>query len=572
MANLVQIAEELEFVPKEQLVALAQDPNSRFPQYMVVSEIQRRTQMEKMYAAQKQRQQPDTTVTDELLSEFSQPRQGLEQVADMRAAANGMQQPMPQRTGFQTGGLTEADRNYLSGVLGYPDWGTLQRRLTEEGKYQALVNELETIERQPVSGEGVLTIPDIWTELSEPYDLAPHAFIQKRKGQIKAAEQAQIEARNAELLRVARELGIEEVEPFGEERYRTIEGGVGGEVFTVPTEEELRNLDIRDDQTIGPEIDDQTIDPAEFDIQAAIDAAQENIGTTLAPLKEAAGNIPEYQSIFTPEMQQRFLDTTSPEKWQPPEIDPSLYTATLPPVVYEAPTEQQRQDELNAYGLASLAKAFGTAKHMGEAGAMMGEAALAIPSIKREQRQEALAGQSLARQMASEDFNLRLQQETLKRTRSKEEYESEMANLDRTQQGIVNWVTVMQQDYANEFASMQAAFESQYKISEASRGMEGDAARIAETTARLKILRQQVDAQQDATITTIANTLENNIRNTMDQIESGIGDSDYLLRQLNDQNGMLTNIVLYITRRGGITMPEGIQTGMQPLPIDLVNQ
>ena len=53
MANLVEVAEELEYVPKEQLIQMAQEPNSRFPSYMVLSEIQRRTQMERMYNAER---------------------------------------------------------------------------------------------------------------------------------------------------------------------------------------------------------------------------------------------------------------------------------------------------------------------------------------------------------------------------------------------------------------------------------------------------------------------------------------------------------------------------------------
>ena len=51
MANLVQLSNELEYVPKEQLAAMAQDPNSRFPTYLVLSEIQRRTANEKAYEA-----------------------------------------------------------------------------------------------------------------------------------------------------------------------------------------------------------------------------------------------------------------------------------------------------------------------------------------------------------------------------------------------------------------------------------------------------------------------------------------------------------------------------------------
>ena len=86
MANLVEVAEELEYVPKDQLVQMAQDPSSRFPSYMVLSEIQRRTQMEKMYNAQRA-ERPTSTVAEELVGEFASP-QGL---AGMSAGRLGPQ-------------------------------------------------------------------------------------------------------------------------------------------------------------------------------------------------------------------------------------------------------------------------------------------------------------------------------------------------------------------------------------------------------------------------------------------------------------------------------------------------
>lgn len=77
MANLVQVAEELEYVPKDQLIQMSQNPESRYPQYLVLSEIQRRTQMEKMYNAQEaSMNQPQTTVAEEVVADFAQP-QGL---------------------------------------------------------------------------------------------------------------------------------------------------------------------------------------------------------------------------------------------------------------------------------------------------------------------------------------------------------------------------------------------------------------------------------------------------------------------------------------------------------------
>ncbi len=70
--NLVELATELEYVPKDQLAQMSQDPSSRYPQYLVLSEIQRRTANEKAYAAA--RPQPTTTVAEEVVGEFMQPQ------------------------------------------------------------------------------------------------------------------------------------------------------------------------------------------------------------------------------------------------------------------------------------------------------------------------------------------------------------------------------------------------------------------------------------------------------------------------------------------------------------------
>tara|TARA_R100000951_G_C2652460_1_gene184816 strand:- start:574 stop:1902 length:1329 start_codon:yes stop_codon:yes gene_type:complete len=86
MANLIQIAEELEYMPKDQLAQMTQDPNSTYPQFLVLSEIQRRTQLEKAYQAQATQAEPQTTVAEETVAEFMAP-QGLQGMA---------QQPMPQ--------------------------------------------------------------------------------------------------------------------------------------------------------------------------------------------------------------------------------------------------------------------------------------------------------------------------------------------------------------------------------------------------------------------------------------------------------------------------------------------
>jgi len=70
--NLVQLASDLEFVPKEQLAQMSQDPNTSYPPYLVLAEIQRRTQNDKAYAAMKP--QPTSTVAEEVVNEFVQPK------------------------------------------------------------------------------------------------------------------------------------------------------------------------------------------------------------------------------------------------------------------------------------------------------------------------------------------------------------------------------------------------------------------------------------------------------------------------------------------------------------------
>ena len=47
MANLIKLSNDLEYVPKEQLIQMSQNPDSTYPSYLVLAEIQRRTQNEK---------------------------------------------------------------------------------------------------------------------------------------------------------------------------------------------------------------------------------------------------------------------------------------------------------------------------------------------------------------------------------------------------------------------------------------------------------------------------------------------------------------------------------------------
>lgn len=124
MANLVELSNQLEDFPEQQLVQMSQDPNSMYPSYLVLSEIQRRNQMRKMYEAQQPK--PQTTVAEEVISEFTG-QQGLQgamaqspgpQDAFPPSDMGNMAPPSPMqamasggRTGYQVGGFTPTAEN-----------------------------------------------------------------------------------------------------------------------------------------------------------------------------------------------------------------------------------------------------------------------------------------------------------------------------------------------------------------------------------------------------------------------------------------------------------------------------
>jgi len=133
MANLIQQANDLEYVPKDQLIQMSQNPDNNYPSYLVLAEIQRRTQNEKAYAAQQP--QPETTVSEELVQEFAG-QQGLQgamaqspgpQNAFPPSDMSNMAPPSPQMgmpsQQMMGGGLTEYAEGGITGyqVGGSPD-------------------------------------------------------------------------------------------------------------------------------------------------------------------------------------------------------------------------------------------------------------------------------------------------------------------------------------------------------------------------------------------------------------------------------------------------------------------
>jgi len=137
--NLVQLANDLEYVPKEQLAEMSQDPNSSYPAYLVLSEIQRRTLNEKNYQAMEQ--QPTTTVAEEVVGEFMQPQLAQNQSQGLQGGTPQSATPLP-------------DSNISAGLSGVP---TAPMQMAASGGITGYANE----------GKTKLNYSNLRTKLSE---------------------------------------------------------------------------------------------------------------------------------------------------------------------------------------------------------------------------------------------------------------------------------------------------------------------------------------------------------------------------------------------------------------------
>ena len=195
MSNLIKAAEELEYVPKETLIQMAQSGDSRFPPYLVLAEIQRRTQNEKAYSAMQP--QPTTTVAEEKVAEFAQsglggmvsppfsPPEDLPMSPPMQMAASGG------LTGYANKGKTETTgskiKEFLTaplrgieelGRLRYEAGRNMSNQLRENASMRADIrNDLITKSLPVIKGEK--TLEEFKNEMRELYN---DDFIKDDKG------------------------------------------------------------------------------------------------------------------------------------------------------------------------------------------------------------------------------------------------------------------------------------------------------------------------------------------------------------------------------------------------------
>lgn len=117
--NILQISEALKGVPKDFLVREATMPSGNYPQYLVVSELSRRTAMEKQFAGiAAQQNQPQETVADKTVREAT---------PMPMAAMQGLKSPQTdfqeEPSGQETMGVPAAVRMFEGGRVAFKEGG-----------------------------------------------------------------------------------------------------------------------------------------------------------------------------------------------------------------------------------------------------------------------------------------------------------------------------------------------------------------------------------------------------------------------------------------------------------------
>ena len=377
--NLIEAADELEFVPKDQLAGFVNDPNSRYPSYLVLSEIQRRTQLEKAYNAEQAAMQPDTTIADEVVANFT--GQGLASAMPQ----SSMPQPEMPQAGLQMGASPLPQENVMpSGIQGMAEGGITG--------YQA--------------------------------------------GKLLTFEDANVKKLN--------------------------ESGLGT-INTINTPETIKQAKLIKESGLYPEFN------VEYD-STATDASKE------ALLEDYA----------------RYEEDIKTSR----EIPDEIKNFGLSQVDFSAPTKEERQRDLNVSALAGMAKIFGSAKNLGEAGAGLGSLATDIQGIRKAARKEDRDLQMQQRTASAQDFEIAAKKDTIQAQRNKvvQDNRKEMTGINKAIAQIA--LTTSKAEYDNGFKQ----FEAETKLV-------GDALKTVTDGMRDQVLLKQVAASENRSLVQLVTEL-----------------------------------------------------------------
>ena len=415
--SLISIANELEFVPQDQLVEFMNNPNSRYPQYLVLSEIQRRTQLKKMYENQTAKMNsPETTVAEEAVMEFANQgamssMPGISSSPSPDTGLSSMAPPSPQIgmasggiTKFANGGSTSAQRNLLISLGTDPE----------------LVNQMS--DEQIVSF--YKTMDTAFPNKANPFSIASAIdFVKENPFQTA--------------------LGVASINPI----FRTARFGLQG-LYNLGKPLVTKAADVVSKSPVGTFLSGLVSSGGRSLYRSpgyrtnfaglSDDAAYKALGTkfpglgsvdpTRISLFASTAFLPPAVSEILSDDEEQVVDQNKKSETekdiekritdQNPEGDNNRVNAAatfsglqsllenIPKVEVPEFTEEDKQRELDVYALGALAEALGGSKNLGEAGVKLGTAARGLPAVREQQRKRSLEAASAQRAQAIEEFGL----------------------------------------------------------------------------------------------------------------------------------------------------------------------
>jgi hypothetical protein len=362
---------------------MSQDPNGQFPPFLVLTEIQRRTMNEQNYKAMQE--QPTTTVAEEVVGNFMRPQLAQNQSQGLQGGTPQSVTPLP-------------DSNISAGLSGVP---TAPMQMAASGGITGYANT------------GITSLP----AGSAPYPT------------------------NIPIEKLARMLGVDMYAPNGSLKDSAVLDAEMRERFAVYNQPAVGNTSGLPSATAPAPAPAPVVTPAPTPAPAPFNGVQPPPAATqadLALLQQAQAlnidtsgffdandlktKIAIEQSMAKPDVDvstnqstdrieqtldlakqlRGDLDPNFNVEFKPTEI-PSVFSKpinrkTLTPRNYNAPTEADRQRELDVMALAGLAGAVGGAKNLAELGIGVADTATGITQLKRDQRKDTNAIEALRRE------------------------------------------------------------------------------------------------------------------------------------------------------------------------------
>jgi len=369
--NLIQQANFLENVPKDQLAQMSQDPNGQFPPFLVLTEIQRRTMNEQNYKAMQE--QPTTTVAEEVVGNFMQPQLAQNQSQGLQGGTPQSVTPLP-------------DYNISAGLSGVP---TAPMQMAASGGLtgyaagdRTALNESFKNRFFDVYGRKVLG--GYSEDAADLYNQVSNSPI---------AQQATVLAGEIYPLIRKSDKSLVYKEPDYDAQRQLIEASLSPNY-----KEYVNKLDIDDS------FKSMLLKEVEQEIPSGISGIAPAPAPTPAPTPAPAisadlgsiANVPVNVPIDKKRKTTNDLYNEAMEDYEPTLIE-SPYKPSERVEFPEIPTDsrdyfkvsdEDRDRELDVFALAGLAQAVGGAKNLAEFGSSTADVALGLQKVKKGQRQD----------------------------------------------------------------------------------------------------------------------------------------------------------------------------------------